>query len=161
MTSCTKLLAVSCLLLVACVEEKAPEYCRNHAQFHGAHAASTGSLQVTIAATGEVHSELRLPPGVFGQQSPVAVLETAGNVLSLQTAIACGAPEVTLQSSQESIIASYESHCGADNKIGQLDIVLFDRLPLLDEVEVIVTTPVTQKHFAINRQCDSAIFRLE
>jgi hypothetical protein len=37
---------------------------------------------------------------------------------------------------------------------------LFDSLPLLEEIEVFITTPVAEKHFAINRQCENAIFRL-
>jgi hypothetical protein len=38
---------------------------------------------------------------------------------------------------------------------------LFDIISELEEVEAHFTTPVTQKRFAISRQCDSAIFRLQ
>jgi hypothetical protein len=56
---------------------------------------------------------------------------------------------------------TFESQCGEDNRLRQLDIALFDLLPNLDEVEVSMTTPATQKRFAINRQCDAPIFRLD
>jgi hypothetical protein len=59
------------------------------------------------------------------------------------------------------ISASFESRCGAGNKIGQVDVLIFDSSPELEEVEVLVTTPATSKHFAISRQCDAAIFRLD
>ena len=91
----------------------------------------------------------------------MAVLQDASNVYALQTAAKCTTAEVTLQTSQDSIIAAYSSSCGADNKLGQIDVLLFESLTELAEVDVSVITPATQKHFAINRQCDSAIFRLE
>jgi hypothetical protein len=79
----------------------------------------------------------------------------------LQTENECAASSVILNETYNFVAASYESDCGIDNKIGQLDILLFEILAALDEVEVTVTTPVTQKRFVINRQCDSAIFRFE
>lgn len=48
-----------------------------------------------------------------------------------------------------------------DGGLRQLDIGVFDLLPELQEIEVTVVTPVTQKHFAISRQCERPIFGLE
>ncbi len=107
-----------------------------------------------------MRSDLSIPISVMAGV-PSELLEDLHKVYSLQTENECAASSVILNETDNTVAASYESNCGADNKIDQLDILLFETLAALDEVEVTVTTPVTQKHFAINRQCDSAIFRLE
>ncbi len=56
---------------------------------------------------------------------------------------------------------NFEASCGLDNKIGQINVVLFDQLEALEEVVVSVTTPATSKRFGISRQCDGPIFRLD
>ena len=109
---------------------------------------------------GIIRSELSIPISVMAGM-PSELLEDSHKVYSLQTENECVASSVILNKAQMSVTAIYESNCGADNKIGQLDFLLFESLPALDEVEVTVTTAVTQKRFVINRQCDSAIFRFE
>ena len=109
---------------------------------------------------GLLKSELVLPVALFAGADPRSTLEVVENVYSLQTEKDCREPEVSVAISGEHVSAAYQSYCGPDNKVGQLDIALFDALPRLDEIEVTVTTPVAQKRFAISRQCESAIFRL-
>ena len=117
-------------------------------------------LAITMVDDGTLSSILTLPASALteglGEQ-----LENSQSVYSLQTARDCAAATTVIRRENSKLIATYESRCGADNKIGQLDIVLFDKLPSLEELEVDVVTPVTQKHLAINRQCESAIFRLD
>jgi hypothetical protein len=48
-----------------------------------------------------------------------------------------------------------------DDRLRQIDVSIFDQFPDLDEVEVSMSTHVTQKRFAISRQCDRPIFRLD
>ncbi len=48
-----------------------------------------------------------------------------------------------------------------DGRLRQIDVLAFDLMPELDEVEVTMTTPVTRKHFVINRQCQSPVFRID
>ncbi len=160
MTNGKMLMSLLCFALAACAPEQAPEFCRNHALFHDEHLDSLASLNVTMTEEGIIRSELSIPISVMAEVSS-ELLENSHKVYSLQTENECIASSVILNETDSSVAASYESNCGVDNKIGQLDILLFETLPALDEVEVTVTTPVTQKHFAINRQCDSAIFRLE
>ena len=154
------LLSLLCLALTACAPERAPEFCRNHAQFHNEHLDSLASLDVVMTDEGIIRSELSIPISVMAGV-PSELLEDSHKVYSLQTENECVASSVILNKAQMSVTAIYESNCGADNKIGQIDILLFETLTALDEVEVTVTTPVTQKRFVINRQCDSAIFRFE
>ncbi len=154
------LLSLLCLALAACAPERAPEFCRNHAQFHNEHLDSLASLDVVMTDEGIIRSELSIPVSVMAGV-PSELLEDSHEVYSLQTENECDASSVILNKAQMSVTAIYESNCGADNKIGEIDILLFEMLPALDEVEVTVTTPVTQKRFVINRQCDSAIFRFE
>ncbi|MGI9232600.1 MAG: hypothetical protein ACR2RD_03125 [Woeseiaceae bacterium] len=161
MTSLRLLVSLTCLAVAACSTERAPEFCRNHALFHAEHAASTAVLSVTMTAHGGIETEIRLPVSTFDQGSTMAVLQDASKVYALQTAEECTAAEVSLSSSNDSIVAAYSSVCGAENKLGQVDVLLFESLPELDEVDVSIVTPATQKHFAINRQCENAIFRFE
>ena len=160
MTNSKLLMSLLCFSLAACAPERAPEFCRNHALFHDEHLDSLASLNVTMTEEGIIRSELSIPRSVMAGV-PSVLLEESRNVYLLQTENECAKPSVILNETDNSVTASYESNCGADNKIGQLDILLFETLPSLNEVEVTVTTPVTQKHFAINRQCDRAIFRLD
>lgn len=154
------IMSLLCFALAACAPEQAPEFCRNHALFHDEHLDSLASLNITMTEEGIIRSELTIPISVMAG-APSELLEDSHKVYSLQTENECVASSVTLDETDNFVAASYESNCGVDNKIGQLDILLFDTLAALDEVEVTVTTPVTQKRFVINRQCDSAIFRLE
>ena len=160
MTNSKILMLLLCFALAACAPEQAPEFCRNHALFHDQHLDTLASLDVVMTEEGIIRSELSTPISVMARV-PLELLEDSHNVYSLQTENECAASSVILNETESAMVASYESNCGVDNKIGQLDILLFETLPVLDEVELTVTTPVTQKHFAINRQCDSAIFRLE
>ncbi len=160
MTNSKMLLSMLCFALAACAPERAPEFCRNHAQFHNEHLDSLASLDVVMTDEGIVRSELSIPVSVMAGV-PSELLEDSHEVYYLQTENECAASSVILNETDKTVTAIYESNCGADNKIGQIDILLFETLSTLDEVDVTVTTPVTQKHFAINRQCDSAIFRLE
>jgi hypothetical protein len=145
--------------LAGCVAEEAPEFCMNHGPFHAQHLDEIGSLTVTMAADGELISEVQLPAVVAGTDAET-LFHTPSKVYTVQTASEC-APATARGTRQGSILkASYATSCGAGNKLGQLDVHLFDSLPLLEEIEVFITTPVAEKHFAINRQCENAIFRL-
>ncbi|MCY4428500.1 MAG: hypothetical protein OXC05_15925 [Halieaceae bacterium] len=146
--------------LAACTPEVASDYCRNHHEIHAQHQDPPGTLSVTMTEQGLLKSELVLPVALFAGADPRSMLEAVENVYSLQTEKDCREPQVSVAISGEQVSAAYLSDCGPENKIGQLDIALFDALPRLDEVVVTVTTPVAQKHFAISRQCESAIFRL-
>ena len=160
MTKSKILLSLLCLALAACAPEQAPEFCRNHAQLHNEHLDSLASLDVVMTDEGIIRSELSIPISVMAGM-PSELLEDSHEVYSLQTENECVASSVILNKAHMSVAAIYESNCGADNTIGQIDILLFETLLALDEVDVTVTTPVTQKRFVINRQCDSAIFRFE
>lgn len=48
-----------------------------------------------------------------------------------------------------------------DGRLRQIEVFAFDQMPELDEIEVTMTTPVTRKRFAINRQCPNPVFRLD
>ena len=155
------LIAFFCLVLAACSKNKAPDFCQDHVQFHAEHADSNALLSVEMTDDGRVDTAVRLPVAIFGGDSTLAVLQDVSKVYALQTVTECSAGETTLGSSEGMMIGKYTSNCGADNKLSQVDILLFGSLPNLTEVEVSVVTPATQKQFTINRQCESAIFRVE
>jgi len=46
-------------------------------------------------------------------------------------------------------------------RLRQIDVSILDQIPELEEIEVSMSTTATRKRFAINRQCESPIFRLD
>jgi hypothetical protein len=152
-------LLLGLLGLAGCGTENVPEFCVNHGPFHEQHDDALGSLTITMNTDGRLLSKLRVPMAAAGADAS-AFLGDVSKVYTLQTASECApaTAEVGVQGSV--LVASYETSCGASNKLGQLDVHLFDSLPSLEEIEVLITSPVAEKHFAINRQCQNAIFRL-
>jgi hypothetical protein len=165
-------LAVTSLLLIAaCTKDDATDFCMNHYRFHADHLNSVGELVIGLTADGRLQTELSLPFASFSdlQAEPVEafagieeLLSEPGRVYRLDTERDCSATTVVgVQRDGVSLNARYESSCGDDNKVGQLDIALFDEVPQLAELEVRIATPAVGKHFVINRQCSAAIFRFE
>ena len=150
----------ACIVVSACTGEEDVDYCKNHYLFHAEHRDKLGTLAITMADDGTLNSVLTLSASTLAAGLDQQ-LQDSQTVYSLQTERECTAAAPAIRREDGQLIATYESSCGLDNKIGQLDVVLFDNLPSLEEIEVNVVTPVTQKHFAISRQCQSAIFRLE
>jgi hypothetical protein len=154
---------VACLLTAACIQDDASDYCDNHYRFHDDHLETTAFLTINMADTGVIESEAAIPASIFGDNivDRLSFLRQAKNVYTLDTERECQTQDAVVRNQGDRIIAHYESRCGSDNKLGQLEINIFDAMPELEEIEVIVTTSATSKRFAINRQCDSAIFRLD
>ncbi|HMB61336.1 MAG TPA: hypothetical protein VKN35_15595, partial [Xanthomonadales bacterium] len=122
---------------------------------------------------GTLSSELELPLAAIGGESPdlasettrlMGLLEDPEKVYSIQSLGSCEPPAVNfgnkISPAGKSLLVEYRSQCGNGNQVKQVDINLFEQLPGLDEIETNVFTPATTKRFAISRQCDSAIFRL-
>ncbi len=150
----------ACIVVSACTGEEEVDYCKDHYLFHAEHRDKLGTLAITMADDGTLNSVLTLSASTLTEGLDQQ-LQDSQTVYSLQTERECTAAAPAIRREDGQLIATYESSCGLDNKIGQLDVVLFDNLPSLEELEVDVVTPVTQKRFAINRQCESAIFRLD
>lgn len=154
------LVLLCCIALSACTEKDAVDYCRDHYLIHAGHQDGLGMLAVTMADSGILSIVLTLPAS-FLIDGIDELLQDPQLVYTLQTTSDCMATTSAVRHLDSTVVATYESRCGIDNKIGQLDVVLFDSLTSLEELEVNVVTPATQKHFAISRQCKSAIFRLD
>jgi len=156
-------------MLAACVKQDSANYCDNHYLYHEPHAENVGVLDISHSEDGRVAVKFSLPKSLIGRRGESAgrslvqiieLLSDQDKVFKLQSETACTVDVAVVRSADARILASYGMDCGADTKIGQIDVLLFDVLPEIDEVEVQITTPATGKHFAISRQCDSAIFRL-
>jgi len=162
------------LLLMACTKDEATDYCKNHYRFHSQHIGKVARLRIELDVDGILSSELELPLAAIGSNSPdlasettglMGLLEDPGKVYSIQSLGSCETPTVNFGNKSSpagnSLLAEYRSQCGNGNQVKQVDINLFEELPWLDEIETNVFTPATTKRFAISRQCDSAIFRLD
>jgi hypothetical protein len=164
-------LATGALLLGACTKDEDTDFCKNHYRFHADHLNSIGSLAVRFSVDGKLRTEVSLPyTSLSASQTDPAVaftqierlLEEPDRVYDIETVRACSTTKVLdLRQDGVSIGARYESDCGEGNRIGQLNIALFDEVPEIAELEIRVTTPAVGKHFVINRQCSAPIFRFE
>ena len=150
------------VLLSGCTRDDASDYCKNHYRFHEQHRSSLATLDIGLDEDGVLSSRLTLPRGTFfDPQGTEQLLLEAGSVYGLQTTRPCRPADGKVERVGEDLLARYASECGAETKVEQVDVLLFDSLPDLDEVLVSVTTPATAKRFAISRQCDQALFRLD
>lgn len=160
---------IAACLIGGCAEQDSSDYCDNHYLFHESHADKIGKIDIAYSEDGLVTVALSLPHSIFsgeGESSGVSIDEVASilndseNVFAVQAEATCTETEATVTSGAGLLSARYELNCGAGSKIGQLDILLFEFVAALDEVEVVVQTPAARKQFAISRQCESAIFVL-
>jgi Protein of unknown function (DUF2796) len=171
---CTGHTLFSCLVLAffltACTRDEDTDYCKNHYRFHDSHENAPGQLLIDLSDAGELLATLSLPAALLGPEADTtgvaSGLATHGlddptRVYDLHAAQPCEMSDSRAVRNNGSAEFRYEYRCGKDNKLGQIDIKLFDVLPQLDEMEVNITTPATAKHFAISRQCSQPIFRLK
>jgi len=160
-------------VLSACTKDDATDFCKNHYRFHEEHKDTAAALHIKLISQGSLSSELTLPLAILDSSpddpanisSTEALLEArlgeASRVYTVQSEHECTAIGTRIERTEHAVIAHYESECGTGNKIGQIDVTLFDHVPELEEVVVNIATPATAKRFAISRQCSSAIFRLD
>ena len=148
------LVAAASLAITACVQDNGPDSCRDHYLVHAGHADSIGYLAVNLTANGRLTKELRL-------SNEFMDVELANDAFGLQADADCSSSDAIVRRTAAGLVATFESECGEGNRLRQLDVSVFGLLPGLEEIEVSVSTPVTQKRFAINRQCKSPIFRLD
>ncbi len=162
-------MTISACLVGGCAEQDDGDYCENHYLFHESHADKTAKLDIAYLEDGLVTATFSLPHSIFGGEgvsSGATIDEIAGilndseNVFTVQADAICTEADVSVGSDARLLSARYELDCGAGSKVGQFDILLFESVAALDEIEAFVKTPAASKQFAISRQCESAIFRL-
>ena len=168
MTSCNTRVLKSCIgilfsvLAIACSNDNSNDFCRDHRLYHANHVDGIGSLNIEMLESGRVLTDLVIPDSHSGSVDSLnELLSTPSNIYTVQSDAGCSRSDVSIGRESNTVVARFESDCGADNKIGQIDVTLFDRLPTIDEIAVRVITPATSKRFLINRQCEAAIFRFE
>ena len=161
---------ISACLVGGCAEQDANDYCENHYLFHESHADKTARLDIAYSEDGLVTATFSMPHSIFSEEglsSGATMDEVAGilndseKVIAVQADATCAESDVSVRSNAGLLSARYELDCGAGTKVGQLDILLFESVAALDEVQAVVKTPAASKQFAISRQCESAIFRLQ
>lgn len=157
-------MVVAAFVLGACSSDDGADYCKNHYVFHPNHLDSIASLNIEISENGDLNGHLTVPRVVIGDmadQDLKQMFGDPGRSFTLQSEASCELSLTDIAVTADSLTANYAAGCGTDNKLGQVNVALFDQLTDLDEVVVSVTTPATAKHFGISRQCDKPIFRLK
>ncbi len=147
--------------VTACTTDDATDYCKNHYVFHAEHLADVGTLALEMHEDGHINSSLQLPRSALAGMADASVGLAPESVFRVSTASQCEHQRVSETISNSGFAATFASDCGADNDLGQIDVLLFEALPALDEMLVDIKTPVTAKRFAISRQCANPIFRIE
>ena len=142
------------LSIVACSRSTEPDFCRDHHLVHRDHSDSVATLDIILSDDGLLTKELMVPVA-DGDSSSI------GETFAMQADEGCSATESDVRRDNVGVHATYISDCGAGNRLRQIDVSIFEQLPDLEELEVTMKTPATQKHFVISRQCDRPIFRLE
>jgi hypothetical protein len=151
-------------LLGACGEDNGVDYCKNHYAYHSDHQATLANLTIMLSAAGELSGHLVTPDAVHRELSDASINRIFGNAkntFAVQSASPCEVTVASTSPTADGLETIFTASCGPDNKIGQIDVALFDHLDALEEVVVSVTTPATSKRFGISRQCDGPIFRLD
>ncbi len=160
---------IAACLIGGCAEQDSSDYCDNHYLVHESHADKIGKLDIAYSEDGLVTVAFSLPHSIFvgeGESSGASIDEVAGilndseNVFAVQAEATCAESDVSIGSDTGLLSARYELNCAAGSKVDQLDILLFESVAALAEVEAVVKTPAARKQFAISRQCNSPIFRL-
>jgi hypothetical protein len=158
------------VLLAACGSRQGEDFCADHHLFHASHLDSIGTLDIKHSNDGTVRTEFSLPTSIFKAtddrpgraiQQVEEILHEPDNMFALRPEGTCNMTSSNVTSDANLINARYLADCGSGARIKQIDVPLFDLVEQLDEVEVFVVTPATQKRFAISRRCESAIFRLQ
>ncbi len=155
---------VATATLGACGEDNGVDYCKNHYAHHPDHLDSLATLTIKLSDAGALDGRLSIPDAVVAgnADSDVSlILGDPNNSFSLRTASPCEVAVESISPTSDGIDVDFVADCGPDNKIGQIDVALFDHITALEEVVVSITTSATSKRFGISRQCDSPIFRLD
>jgi hypothetical protein len=158
------------ILLGACGREERTDFCQNHYLYHADHQDTLALLEMTVDRDGLLQSSLSIPAAIFaeGEGRVDERMNNLGLMLSqekvlydLQTERDCESNLVKINQGSDRLDALFETRCGSDNRLRQVDVTLLDAVPDLEEIEVTFTTHATAKRFAISRRCPSAIFRLD
>lgn len=155
---------VSLLSVGACSKGGGVDYCKNHNSFHADHLDALAKLTINLSDGGELEGSVSMPLAVFANMAESEVddlFNDAENLFTLQAERSCTVSVVGLDRGATNIGARFKASCGGDNKLGRVAVSMFEHFRNLEEVETLVTTSATSKRFAISRQCDSPIFRLD
>ena len=151
-------------VLSGCENTQPDDFCRNHYAFHSDHIDTVANLSIDIASSGLLIGELQLPSELItagARDDVIATLRKPENTFTLETERECSGSKVTALSDANGVNVLFEANCGIDNRLGQVNVAVFDHVAGLEEAVVTVTTPATMKRFAISRQCEAAIFRID
>jgi len=155
---------IAILSLGACGKDNGVDYCDNHYGFHTDHLDTIAELSIELTDSGDLDGRLMMPQAVFGDMAESDIRKLLGDAEStfvLQSEVPCRISVTNISSTDRKFEAQYAANCGTDNKLGRISVTLFDQLDGLEEVVASVTTSATSKRFAISRQCDAPIFRLD
>ena len=162
----TYALVLATALMSACTDQASEDICNSHHLFHASHVDRVSDLQITHTQDGTVRADISIPKSILdtsgmSTERLAEIIRNPDNVFSFQFEGSCGANRSNVTPNAAGLNATYQMECDSEVRIAQIDVLLFDVVDELDEVVANIATPATQKRFAINRQCDRAIFRLQ
>jgi len=157
-------LMVAAVSISACSKDDGIDFCKHHNTFHSDHLDSVAELTIEISDDGVIAGNLSIPETGFGEidESDLrSLLSDSTSIFTLESEEPCAVSVTSIGVSATGLEADFAAGCGADNKLGRINVSLFENIGGVQEVVTSVTTSATSKRFAISRQCDNPIFRLE
>ena len=151
------------ILATSCAQEQGGGFCQDHHQVHTSHADSAGQLQIDIDRDNSIKGMLSLPAAGFDEDMNLDIgtrLARPGQLILIEGGGVCGEIEIDPPDSGATLTTQFTLDCDPAVQIKQVDVMLLESIPEIDEIVVSVSTPATSKRFAISRHCDAPIFRL-
>lgn len=150
-----------CILLIGCGEKEIDSFCKSHAKEHPLHQSDITKISIDYSEEGQIVAQVKIAK----QHVQYQALANMANVIEVKAEKSCTSGSVDIKEkgnyNQTSYYqASYSLDCGLENKLNKVSVPVLDNFKGIDEVEVVINTPSSSKHFVLSRQCDSPIFNL-
>ena len=153
----TTILSVGlCSLLLGCGEKAAESFCKSHAKEHDLHRGDITQVHIDYSEQGKITAQVKIAQ----QYTQYKALITMVDIIEVKADSVCTGDTVDIKEQGKYYQANYSINCGLDNKLSKVSVPILENFKAIDEVEVVINTPSSNKHFVLSSQCDSPIFNV-
>jgi len=146
-----------CLIsVIGCGEKVENIVCDNHDQVHFEHKDTVTLAKVDYLSSGELTMKVLMPRN----DASFGTLNSVSKVITVEGEQTCSFVSTDIIEKGNQWQASYSFDCGEENKLKKVSINFLENFSKVNEVEAMIKTPSSSKHFVLSRQCDGPIFNL-
>lgn len=145
-----------CSLLLSCGQKSADSFCKSHAKEHYLHRSEITQVNIQYSEEGMIVAEVNIDQQYVRNQE----LKNMRDIIEVKAERSCTSDEVEIKKEGMNYQARYSLNCGLENKLQKVSVPVLEKIKVIDEVEVFISTPSSSKHFVLSRQCDSPIFNI-